>query len=531
MLMIPELEKYTRIPSLPTVAVEVLRAFNDPNSSLDQITSIVCKDPAIVGKLLKAANSARFGARGTVTDLKRAVMMMGKNSVTPLVLSFSLSQQAVSSPAHMEQFRLTWLRSFIQATAADVIAGQFGTAAFRGECYTTNLLADIGKLALLRAEPDRYLVCLQRSLSEGASLARIEQDVLGFTHTELSAELLRELGLPDRCIQPIRSINADIQQPGMETERLSLNAVSRTANAVASLICDRTPGVAMMALDSALRDLQLPNPLTAENVLELVQTRLSATASMFDIDPPRLPAPSEMLQEALDQLSQFSVASENVTANAVVPNELLEENGRLKRRVADLLQASRTDVLTGVFNRGWLQTQLAERIALHRIRNQALGLAVIDIDHFKKINDTYGHQAGDQVLRSVAQTLQATLRDSDLLGRYGGEEFVVLMDDCTADGLAIVGERLRSRIESQVIEHEKRRIVVTVSVGLSGSLVVGPDAEFGRLLFAAADTAMYRAKNAGRNRSCIEPFRETDPEFSGGEVSGPGPAKKLTSAR
>jgi diguanylate cyclase (GGDEF)-like protein len=501
-----DLKIFSRIPSIPTVAVKVLEAFSDPDSSLDQIVAIIRNDPAIVGKLLKAANSAHYGSRGSVSDLKRAVMMLGRNSVTPLILSFSLAQQSVDSSAHSEHYRQIWLRSFVQATAAEVLGGHIGTQALRGECYTLNLLAGIGKLALLRAEPDRYLHCLERSRSESASLVRIEEQVLGFTHTELSGALLRQLGLPDRCVNPIEAIGKpDTAEVPKNAEFRQLVYIGRAADAVACLICDRTPGVAIIALETALRDLALPGTLTSEDLIGQVQSRVQATASLFDIDPPSLPSPSEMLQDALEQLSLFAVQAGSPDKQAAVPHELKEENGRLQRRVADLLEATQVDGVTGVYNRALYVSQLAERITLHRIRKQAIGLAVIDIDHFKKINDEYGHQAGDQVLKAVAQCLRGTLRETDLLARYGGEEFVILMDDMNEAGLSVVGERLRAMVENLPIIIDGIRIAATVSIGLTQSNVAGEESDFGKLLFAAADTGMYRAKKTGRNRFCVEP--------------------------
>lgn len=505
--MISDLGKYTRIPSLPTVAMQVLQIFQDPNSSLDQLVSIVRNDPAMVGKLLKAANSVQYSTRGQITDLKRAVVMLGRSSVTPLVLSFSLAQQSMGSGQHSEHYRRFWLRSFVQATAAEVLGGHFGSPTFRGECYTINLLAGIGQLSLLRAEPERYLKCLERWSQEDASLLRIEMDCLGFTHVELSAELLKLHGLPARCINAIRGLDTLVQPDALAPpEEQSLLSVSRAADAVACLICDQTPGVAIVALEDALALLQLPNPLSSEELLGLVQDRVEATAGLFDLHPPQMPTPGEMLQEALEQLSMFAVAASAPSPEKTVPNELMEENGLLKRRVADLLQASRTDSLTGIFNRAHFLSQLAERVALHRVRRQSLGLAVVDIDHFKKINDTYGHQAGDQILREVAQALLGGLRDRDLLARYGGEEFVILMDDANPEGLPIVGERLRARVAGLEVEFEGRKIPVTISIGLTESPVVCEEANFARQLFAAADAAMYRAKHSGRNRFCVEPF-------------------------
>ncbi|MCA9061142.1 MAG: HDOD domain-containing protein, partial [Planctomycetaceae bacterium] len=191
-----DINKFLRLPTLPTVAVEVIRLFDDPNTSMDQVATIVRKDPAIAAKLLKTANSAQYGARGTVSDLKRAITLLGRNAVTPLVLSFSLSNQSVASVEHAEYYQQFWLRSFVQATAAEIVASLFGSPALKGECYTTNLLATVGKLALLRAEPDKYIEVLQRAKAEGVAVTRLEQETLGINHFKLSSVMLGQMGLP-----------------------------------------------------------------------------------------------------------------------------------------------------------------------------------------------------------------------------------------------------------------------------------------------------------------------------------------------
>ena len=100
--MTTDFSRFTRIPSLPTIAIEALKLFHDLNSSNDQLVSVIRKDPAMVSKLLKAANSAKYGTRGEVTDLSRAVMLMGRSAAAPLVLSFSLAKQSMESSDHLE---------------------------------------------------------------------------------------------------------------------------------------------------------------------------------------------------------------------------------------------------------------------------------------------------------------------------------------------------------------------------------------------------------------------------------------------
>lgn len=494
-----DFSKYSRLPSLPTVAIEAVRIFHDPDSSNESLIEVIRKDPAIVVRLLKAANSARYGSRSEVTDLMRAVIMLGRATTASLVLSFSLARQSMETSGYLDYFRRFWLRTFVQATAAEILAAQFGSTAFCGDCYTTNLLAGLGKLALLRAEPEKYVEILKTSEARNSSLTTIEQEVLGFTNCALSSFLLKQMGLPERCHLAIRAINdssvTDIEADAMKSP---LVVITRIANATASLICDDTPALAILALRETMEEIESFNGLSAESLIAEVNARLEASTEMFNIDPPKLPPAGELLQDAMDQLSRYAMMVDD-NLNSGVPIELLEENGRLKRKVEDLLLVSQVDGLTGVYNRAFFMQQFHEHIELHRVRGQAMGLAVIDIDHFKNINDNYGHQAGDAALRIIAATLKNTMRETDVVGRYGGEEFAILLEDATPEGLAIVGERLRARIQEAVVSFNGQQITVTASVGLAEGLIQGSAEEFGKKLFAVADSAMYRAKSSGRN--------------------------------
>ncbi len=496
--MSDDFSKYTRIPSVPTIAIEALKLFQDSDSSTDKICHVVRKDPAIVTKLLKAANSPRFGTGRQITDLKHAVTLMGRQTSAPLILSFSLAQQSMENSEFLTYYRQFWLRSFMQGTAAELIGCRIDKGNFRSECYTTSLVADIGKLALLKVEPARYIDCLRRSECEGSSVTRLEQAEFGFTHHKLSSILLQQIGLPERCHHAIRSLS-DLNNQNFPESSRRLVLVTRLADAVASMLCDRTPAVALVQIEETIAALELPDPPAADQLLDEVMHQVAESASLFDISPPRLPSATDLLQEAVEELGRIAAMAADPQRSDNVPLELVEENGRLKRRVADLLHVSKLDALTGLCNRACLLQELAERAALHRVRGLSLGMAVVDIDHFKSINDTYGHLAGDAALKVVAQTLRDTLRDSDIVGRWGGEEFVAILKDANASGLAVVGERIRARIAAAEFQYQGQRIPITASIGLAEGQVWGSEQEFGSHLFAAADAAMYRAKQAGRN--------------------------------
>lgn len=156
------------------------------------------------------------------------------------------------------------------------------------------------------------------------------------------------------------------------------------------------------------------------------------------------------------------------------------------------------DTLTGLSNRRAIGDQLHAAVARAQRQGQLLSVLMMDIDHFKRINDSFGHQAGDRVLHGIAQTLQSRLRAQDQIGRFGGEEFLVVLPDTGLEGALTLAEDLRAAVEATPTEWGVHRIPATISIGVRGGAITGADTADG--LVGAADAAMYRAKAAGRNR-------------------------------
>ncbi len=177
-----------------------------------------------------------------------------------------------------------------------------------------------------------------------------------------------------------------------------------------------------------------------------------------------------------------------------------------------LYEASTRDALTRAYNRKYFLERLAAEMAYAQRHRTPVGVVVFDIDHFKTVNDTHGHAAGDSVLREVAARVAATVRTEDVFARHGGEEFAVLVRGVAREGMAAFAERLRQRIEGLDVSHEPERdgsgewrlgeathIAVTISAGVA-SLEEIPTGSAPGLLLALADERMYDAKKAGRNR-------------------------------
>jgi two-component system cell cycle response regulator len=174
-------------------------------------------------------------------------------------------------------------------------------------------------------------------------------------------------------------------------------------------------------------------------------------------------------------------------------------NDRLRASVQHTIELAVTDALTGLNNRRYLDNHLAVLFKRSLIRGRPLSVLITDIDRFKAVNDTYGHDAGDQVLKEFASRIRSTVRGADLACRYGGEEFVVVMPDTPGEVAASIAERLRMAVETVpfTLRDSGQVLNVTASFGLSSRIGTVETAD---QLIKQADLALYAAKNSGRNR-------------------------------
>jgi len=192
----------------------------------------------------------------------------------------------------------------------------------------------------------------------------------------------------------------------------------------------------------------------------------------------------------------FTVEDEDLLLNASFHMALALE----KLWFYDKLQhMANLDGLTELYNHRAFQDRLDEEIERARRGNRTLALLMLDIDLFKIFNDTYGHLAGDEILKEVSKIIRASIRKMDVPARYGGEEFAVILPEVTLEGAILVAERIREEVEHKRINFEGRHIGVTISIGIA---IYPEDGKDKKSLIASADLALYHAKRTGRNRVC-----------------------------
>ena len=227
---------------------------------------------------------------------------------------------------------------------------------------------------------------------------------------------------------------------------------------------------------------------------------LADAASAVEAGRPGSDIPAMQSSREVQQLSQ---SLGRMTHHLLAGREAMEEEVRLRtleleaaNRALDL--QARTDALTGLLNRRGFETQMAFAVALARRSSRPLSLITVDVDHFKRVNDTYGHEAGDEVLRRLARTLESRLRGSDVVARLGGEEFVALLPDTDLNGAQSIAQALVTATAEQ-----QDPVVGTITVSAGVATMRGAD-DTGAAMLRRGDAALYEAKGQGRNRVCVE---------------------------
>ena len=219
---------------------------------------------------------------------------------------------------------------------------------------------------------------------------------------------------------------------------------------------------------------------------------------------------SFITHENMKLLTMLTKECSLVMENTLLYERLRKEHLSLEKANREIKLLSRTDSLTGCYNRGHLNEILPREIKRALRYKHSLALAMCDIDHFKNVNDTYGHQCGDEVLKIFVQSITDLIRaDTDWVARYGGEEFMLVLPETKLDDACGLAERLRKHIAQKVIETEEDRLHITASFGVTGfdattaSNNITPQA-----LINTADKYLYEAKKQGRNRVVKGPISD-----------------------
>ncbi|MGD0768624.1 MAG: GGDEF domain-containing protein [Tepidisphaeraceae bacterium] len=482
-VLLEKIKNEPRLPSLPSVAIRVLELVKQENSSIGTVAKVISGDPALSAKVIRTVNSSFYGLPHHVGTINHALVLLGMQTVKTLALGFSLVGTINSKKSAKFDYLRFWRQSLYSAVAARTLDKALKRKAPE-EAFLAGLLTDIGTLAMHQAIGEPYDELLATSQGDQVELIRLSREKFDLDHAEVGGMLAEHWKFPEILVEPIRQHHR-LARGGHQFRPL-------TEVVYVGVLCGQIFSAKRTGLvELATRELKSRfkfDQAAINSLLAQIDAQTKELANLFEvtISPGRSIADIE--QEARQMLVEMSLQTQ------MRSQQLATENKDLARQAA-------TDGLTGLANRMGLAQFLTGALAESQQAAEPVSLLFLDIDKFKSVNDTYGHQTGDEVLERLGKLLRSLIKSTDLAARYGGEEIAIVLKKCDSQHAIETAERIRAAVQAECFDCGGKSFRVTSSIGVATD---APSGRFGSCddLIAAADHAVYSAKKAGRNRVC-----------------------------
>lgn len=487
-----------QIPSPPTIAVQILNTVQDSESSLADLEKIISADPALTSKMLRIANSAFYSLPNEVNTINRALSILGTNVIKNIALSFVIPSYLRGDSTSFFDFDYFWRRSVTSAVAAELLVGLLKEK--NEDIFVTAILQDLGILLMYLNKGQEYAMTLKESFDNiNISLIEIEQKKYDFDHQKLGFALLSDWSIPTSITMPMQFHHEPESAP--EEYQKAAN-ILMAANMMSAIYTSGNTGERVQELQVILEEKFSIEPEKSRKLLDDVALTSVDVLQIFDIDPGLMKPYSQMLQEANDALGKLNLSYEQLILELQESKEKTERfANELREANVQLQELAFRDGLTNLYNHRYFQETLGKELERSKRFGRPLSLILFDIDFFKKVNDTYGHPAGDQVLINLANAINSAVRPNDIIARYGGEEFAVILPETGRTGMKVFAERMRRCVESVTTTVKDTPIKVTISGG--GTEFSADSGVSQQELLDSADRGLYMSKENGRNRITI----------------------------
>lgn len=486
-------------PSPSRVAAEIIALARDPEIEMAKVAQAVGRDPAMTAKILRIANSAFYAQRRPSQNLRQALVIIGLNAALTLALSFSLvSSMRALRPAGIDYPRF-WRRILLAATAARAF-GESAKVGHAEDIFLAGLLQDMAVLALDRVSRDFYSQL--RANSTHADWIEYETNNLGRDHAGYSAMLLKSWNLPERICKAVEASHAP-QTLSAATDEGQFARCLALGSDLAEAVLASDRATAVPAIAQRAHSLLSMSHEQFNEVVARILNLIPETEELYETRIIEGEDAENLLAEARELLAVRNLhALQEVSALQASTSVLLT-------RTEEAEDSSRRDPLTGVHNRPWLDRLLDREFTQAVVFGRDLSVAHVDLDRFKSVNERYGTAVGDKVLRSCALAMQSCVRDSDIVARFSGEEFVVVLPTADREIAKQVAQRMIAALAATDHDPENPGIKVTASIGVA-TYTTKQRFPSTLALLEAADHALYAAKLCGRNRvECFEELSAT----------------------
>ncbi len=490
------------LPAPPEATARIVRACSVSDVGAHQLARVVARDPVLTAEILRTVNSAFFGLSRPVKSAAQAVTVLGNRALRNLALCLAVRDAVKPGAIHGFDIMDYWEDALRRAVAARCLSHNVGVDP--DEAFTIGLLQDFGMLAILYAHPQKGFAWHElSSLLPNERLSR-ESEIFGVNHHEVGLMLAETWALPDALALPM-AYHHTTDSEDIPTEHRLTCRLAACADEMASVFSAEDK-------EAALREcrirIHVAFGLTADRVdqvLELIPQGVEEAAQSLGLRVQNQPALEDIMAEANRRLVKENLSYQELTwrlKKAVAENERLVE--QLKEANRALEQIAYYDALTGLVNRRRFHEVFPAEIARHSRNSQPLSFVMLDLDHFKRINDSYGHPFGDTVLQSVASVLKEVLRATDIKVRVGGEELCIILPETDVKLAKQTTERVRAAIAGMKLQTSRSQVPVTASFGgctWRGAVRSRDGIErVTKRLIDRADVALYEAKRSGRNR-------------------------------
>jgi diguanylate cyclase (GGDEF)-like protein len=485
-------KKIGSLPTLPGIAMQILQAMGRDTPNIREISEIISLDAPLSAKVLKMVNSPFYGLSNKITSVHQAMVYLGLNTVKNLTLSFSL----IKTFEHKNKSSFDYVQfskdSLVGAIAAKLIAEK--TNRQHGEnAFFLGLLQNIGMPIMAESMPAQYEEVIMKTKSNAASLHEVESQLLGLNHMEVGEYVTHAWGLPANLTVPIgvhhipgrlTSVSDDIKSLSDDIE--SLTKTLHLSSLYINLFNGSDTKTIYADIEEYIQAYKLNSVINNSATVKEITEGIKSIFPIFEIK--------------IDEKKYIDIIDTAKNESNRLSNDLLNQLHNQSECLNRLTQQVCLDGMTQLYNHKSFLEILHQEISSATRYKKPLSIIIGDVDHFKSVNDFFGHQAGDYALKCVSSQLKKLLRDSDHIARYGGEEFGIILPMTTLKEAIQTAERLRKSIESEKIVYRERSISITMSFGvalLENNRQIDVEG-----LIKMADEALYDAKNSGRNKCC-----------------------------
>ena len=484
-----------KLPSPPAIALKILEAVRKDENSFDELARIISADPALTAQILKIANSSLYGFPNPVDSLSQATALIGTNALKNIALSFVIVQDLQDAPQGSFDLTLFWRRAITSAVAAEIMAEYIDV--HDHDLFVTALLQDIGILILYLSDTSSYMGLQDEKRISGKTTCQMEQKIFGFDHTEVGSHLLSIWNLPEAIYQPILFHHTEFVENTYQETALIL----QFADKIAAIYYGIHANSKCIAVHEGLKKHYHLSDEQIDQLIDSVGEKSREILDLFALDPGDIKPFSLIMQEANEELGRLNLSYAQMVLELKQAKQNAEQLAlELKMANDSLRELAFRDGLTGLYNHRYFQEVLESELERAQRYAHPLSLLLIDIDFFKKVNDSYGHPAGDQVLQEVSNTIVKLVRRCDIVARYGGEEFAVILPETSLTGARVLAQRIRRGIQQMKITCGEQTITVTISCGIACTENNHERPVTRNTLIEHSDQALYRAKKNGRNR-------------------------------